>query len=339
MVVEDATESARDLLANVTPTTVLNQAFWKNLTFFALVQPDADILPVRTAYSGKVMNIGVNPLTSQEPIYYAGPDLVSSALLTGRPPRILQAFRVVPMGKQAGLKSVSLRGMIEIDPRHNDFFKVVPEARARVRSDQSLPKEERDALAYFLKILANAGSYGLFVEVNPTRVGTDPKTGKPARAHLRVFSGEQAFEQTSPVVEESGLWYCPVFASLITAGGRLLLALLERMVTDAGGNYLMCDTDSMAIVASRNGGLVPCIGGEHHLDGQEAIHALSFADVRKFVDQFELLNPYDRDAVTEPILKIEKVNYDADGNQREVWGYAIAAKRYSLFTKEGDCEI
>jgi len=101
----------------------------------------------------------------------------------------------------------------------------------------------------------------------------------------------------------------------------------------------MCDTDSMAIVASRNGGLVPCIGGEHHLDGQEAIHALSFADVRKFVDQFELLNPYDRDAVTEPILKIEKVNYDADGNQREVWGYAIAAKRYSLFTKEGDCEI
>jgi hypothetical protein len=37
----------------------------------------------------------------------------------------------------------------------------------------------------------------------------------------------------------------------------LLLAMLEKMVTDAGGTYLMCDTDSMAIVSSENSGLVP----------------------------------------------------------------------------------
>jgi DNA polymerase elongation subunit (family B) len=230
--------------------------------------------------------------------------------------------------------------MIEIDPTRDDFFKAIVEARARIKKDSRLSVEERNALGYFLKILANAGSYGLFVEVNPTPAGTDPKTGKPARAQLRVFSGEQVFEQTAPVVEESGLWYCPVFAALITAGGRLLLALLERMVADAGGNHLMCDTDSMAIVASENGGVVPCVGGEHRLpDGREAIKSLSFADVRGFVARFEELNPYDRNAVTEPILKIEKVNFSPDGNQRELWGYAIAAKRYALFTKEGDCEI
>jgi hypothetical protein len=29
-----------------------------------------------------------------------------------------------------------------------------------------------------------------------------------------------------------------------------VLLMLEKMVTDAGGTYLMCDTDSMAVVAS-----------------------------------------------------------------------------------------
>ena len=337
--IEDFTHEARDLLAQTTPETVLDQAFWKRLTFFALTQPDDDIFPVRAAYSGRNTNIGVNPLTSTEPIYYAGPDLVAAKLLGNRQPTILKAFRVVPEGKQAELRTVSLRGMIEVDPVRDDFFGAVIEARVRVRKDLSISVEERDSLAYFLKILANAGSYGLFVELNPVRVGTDQKTGKPARAQLRVFSGEQTFEQTSPIVEEPGVWYCPIFAALITAGGRLLLALLERMVTDAGGNYLMCDTDSMAIVASKNGGLIPCAGGEYRLpDGREAIRALTFPDVNKLVAEFEKLNPYDRKAVTEPILKIEKVNYGRDGQQREVWGYAIAAKRYSLYP-ETDCEI
>ena len=66
-------------------------------------------------------------------------------------------------------------------------------------------------------------------------------------------------------MELPGPWYFPPVSALITAGGRLLLAMLERMVTDAGGTYLMCDTDSMAIVASEHGGLVPCNGGPHQM--------------------------------------------------------------------------
>jgi len=75
--------------------------------------------------------------------------------------------------------------------------------------------------------------------VNPEHVGKDSETGEPARAKLSVLSGEQAFEQTSPIVENPGLWYCPLLGALITAAGRLLLALLERSVTDAGGTYLL----------------------------------------------------------------------------------------------------
>lgn len=35
-----------------------------------------------------------------------------------------------------------------------------------------------------------------------------------------------------------------------------MLALLERVVTDQGGSYAFCDTDSMAVVATDNGNLV-----------------------------------------------------------------------------------
>ena len=335
--IEDATHDVRQLLTGVTPEKVFSPDFWKELTVFALVEPAGDVLPVRAPYNGRVSNIGVNPFTSQKAIWYAGPDLIAAALLTGRPPSILRAFRLAPEGQQEGLQAVNLRGMIKIDPCTDDFFKVVIEARARVRSDHSLPESEREALSYFLKILANAGSYGLFVEVNPERVGTDRKTGKPARAKLSVFSGEEVFEQTSDVVEKPGQWYCPPFAALIAAGGRLLLALLERTVTDAGGSYLFCDTDSMAIVASETGGFVPCVGGSHRLlDEREAIKALAWADVLAIVAQFEKLNPYDREAVREPMLKVEKVNFGPDGNQRPLFGYAIAAKRYVLFRRNAD---
>jgi len=243
---------------------------------------------------------------------------------------VIRAFRVDPEGQQAGLKPVALRGMVEVDPKTDDFFKKIIESRARIKEDQSIPKSERDALSYFLKTLANAGSYGLFVEVNPERLG------KGERQKVQVFSGETQFPTTSPIVEPPGPWYCPVFAALITAAGRLLLALLERLVADEGGTYLLCDTDSMAIVASQSGGLVPCVGGPHRLpDGREAINALPWADVQGIVKKFEKLNPYDRDAVPGSILKIEDVNY-SNGTQRELHGYAIAAKRYALFTRASD---
>jgi hypothetical protein len=332
--IEDATDDVRKLLAEVTPKTVFNPDNWKRFVFFALVRPAGDILPVRTTYNGETSNIGVNPLRSNEPIWYAGPDVVAAKLLTDSVPDIIRAFRVVPDGQQEGLKPTALRGRVEIDPRTSDFFRTVIESRARVKMDESLPKDLRDGLSYFLKILANAGSYGLFVEVNPERVGTDAKTGKPARAKLKVFSGEEAFEQTSPVLEQPGVWYCPLFAALITAGGRLLLASLERAVTDAGAIYLLCDTDSMAIVASEHGGFVPCVGGPHRLpDGREAVRALSWEEVTIIVARFEQLNPYDRNAVRDSILKIEDVNFDADKRQRQLYGYAIAAKRYALFAR------
>ncbi|HEX2662308.1 MAG TPA: hypothetical protein VHM93_05705, partial [Candidatus Acidoferrum sp.] len=54
--------------------------FWKKLSFFAQLRPKDDILPIRTVYSGKAQNIGLNYLTAKDPVWYAGPDVVASAI-------------------------------------------------------------------------------------------------------------------------------------------------------------------------------------------------------------------------------------------------------------------
>jgi hypothetical protein len=71
---------------------LLNPATWKELAFFASIKADGDILPVRALYNetGET-NIGMNPLTCKEPLWYAGPDLAASTLKTKRaphPPRV-----------------------------------------------------------------------------------------------------------------------------------------------------------------------------------------------------------------------------------------------------------
>jgi hypothetical protein len=144
------------------------------------------------------------------------------------------------------LRQVKLRGLISIDPKRQDFFRHVIEQR------EGFPK--RDPQGLFLKTMANAGSYGLFVEV----------IAKPVRKRkqVSVFSGDERHSPTPSVVEQPGRWYCPPVASLITAGGRLLLAMLERRVRDIGGSHLFCDTDSMCIVAAERRGWVECPSGK-----------------------------------------------------------------------------
>src|SRR2546427_1620312 len=85
--------------------------------------------------------------------------------------------------------------------------------------------------------------------------------------------------------------------------GRLLLAMVEQCVKEAGGTYLFCDTDSLAIVSSRKEETILCPGGQYKLpDGREVIKALSWDKVQRIVDRFESLNPYNRKFVKGSIL-------------------------------------
>ncbi len=207
------------------------------------------------------------------------------------------------------------------------------EERARLAARPNLSEAERDRLRRSLKTLGSATSYGIVAQMDRresdkqvalTCYGIDPT---PYRCKVKH-------------PEAPGEYCFPPLASLITSGGHLLLALLERLVTDRGGTYAMEDTDSMAIVASQRGGLVPCPGGPYKVkDGREAIRALSWEQVAEIVALFARLNPYDRTAVPDSILKIEDDNFDPKtGKQRQLWCLAISAKRYALFLRDRNGE-
>lgn len=327
--IEDCTDDARRLLNRVTLETTRDPETWRELTFFAQIIPDGDIVPVRAQYgdTGGTWNIGVNPFHDDQPHWYAGPDLVASVLLTSKVPVIQQAFRLVPVGMQSGLQPVSLRGAVEVDPASGDFFRTVIEERKRA------PKTDR--LNRFLKVLANSGSYGVFVESNPKQLSAGNSTA------VTIYGPDATpFPSRAVRPETPGTFSFPPIAALITAGARLVLALIERMVNNHGGSYAFCDTDSMAIVATKKGGLVPCAGGAYRLpDGREAIKALSWAEVDEIAEKLASLNPYDPDTVPGSILEVESVNVDpATGERWQLWCVSIAAKRYPLYTLNPDGE-
>jgi hypothetical protein len=320
----NCTAKAKKLLSQTNLDNTFDRALWKRLSFFALVKPQNDILPVRTVYSDtrKTQNIGLNYLSSEEPIWYAGPDLIASKILTGKTARILKALEIVPAGHQNRLRSTNLGGMVKIKPAEQDFYCEVIQQRA-------VHKRKEEALANFLKVLANSGSYGLFVEVNT-------ETKKKER-QIAYFSGEKKGKVDSNYAEKPGDWYFPPIASLIASGGRLLLAMLEKSVDEKQGSYLFCDTDSLCIVGTKKGSFVACAGAKARYRGKAGFKALSLQAIRTISDKFKRLNPYDPSLVSE-ILKIEDVNFE-DSNPkkpfRQLYGYAISAKRYALYTRSG----
>jgi hypothetical protein len=336
--VEDATADARGLIASVDRETLFDLVTWQALAgVFCLVEPMGELLPVRTDYgadpSGAGLGtptIGLNPVWSDQPLWYTLADVLAAKLLGGRAPTVQEAFRIVPEGIQSGLRAVRLRGQIEVDPRTDSLFRVAIEERNRLKRRSDLPLEEAGRTAQFLKTLANADAYGIFAQVDvkePTAAGVDA-----------AVDGLWSFTTHVQALEAPGPYCFPALAASITGAGRLLLALLEAEVEARGGSYLACDTDSLLIVASRTGGLVACPGGPHRLpDGRAAVRALSDVEVDAIVERFADLSPYARDAVPS-LLKIEDENFarDGSGERVDLWGIGVSAKRFALFERTPD---
>jgi len=312
----DATDQVTALLASITLQNCFDPKRWRDFVVIAQIVPDGDVVPVRADYRQDDWSIGVNPLHSEQPLWYTLPDLIASVLLTGRVPTIVRALRFVPVGCQPDLQPVRLRGDVDVDPAHEDFFRVVVEAR------QHAKQAADDDLAGSLKVLANSGSYGIYAEMIRHELASG------SREKVTVHGpGGRPFEAKVSAPEEPGEFCFPPVAAVITGAARLMLALLERAVTDAGGTWVFCDTDSLAIAATPDGALLPCAGGEHQLpDGRAAVRALSYAQVDTIRTRFAALNPYDPSVVPE-VLKLEQTGTC----------YAISAKRYAIYqdTPEG----
>ena len=328
----DTENFLRRILAK--PSELFKQETWKELTGFVRVIPGGDVLPSRSKYNtaGNDWQVAVNYLYSgnddtSDALWFSLPDIVASVLLTGHIPKIVEAFHVEPRGRLNGLNPTKLRGVIDVDPAEQDFFKVAIEERQRLSARTDIAKIERERLDKSLKVLANASSYGIYAEMH--RLESDRKTIVTCHGvDPEPFSCRVAHP------DELGTYCFPPLASLITGAARLMLALLEYCVTEKSGTYAMEDTDSMAIVATEQGGSIPCSGGPGGM-----VKALSWRQIEEIVDRFSALNPYDRGAVPGSILKIEDDNYDpGTKKQRQLFCLAISAKRYALFLKNAQGE-
>ena len=333
-IIENCQKEITEFLNGVSSNYLFTQDAWKTLVAFVQIIPDGDILPSRSKYSA-VSNdwqVAVNHIYSDadrpNALWFALPDVVASVILTGRVPRVIDAFRLKSDGRSKELKPISLRRAIEVDPRQKDFFRVVIEERKRLATRADLPKSEKDRLDKALKVIANSTSYGIYAEMN--RQESDEK------ANVICHGIDPAPFTCSVSHPEAPGKYCfPPLAALITSAARLMLALLENCVTELGGTYAMEDTDSMAIVATERGGLIPCPGGSHLVANEPAIKALSWKQVEDITTRFAALNPYERTAIPGSVLKIEGDNFDPKTRrQRQLYCLAISAKRYALFLKD-----
>jgi len=290
------------------PETLFDPAFWPNLAGYAEIVPQGDLLPVRAPFgkgSGSregLLPVGLSlaPLESRTPLWFALPDLVASVLLTGKIPRILKSFKITPHTKPPSLKTVSLGPGVQLDPSDPKLFARLIEERKR------LQERGEAALANGLKLIANTGCYGILVEFDPVCLSR-----KDASLRSVLYAGDHTFEKVwHGRIERAGSWACPVIGSLVTAGGRLLLALLQWEVERRGGAFVWCALDAACIVAA---GAAPTT---HPPAGIRPLTEKEFAAIQA---AFQKLSPYDPARV--PQFLKEEGRGDA---------FAIAPNRYCL---------
>jgi hypothetical protein len=253
--------------------TTLDDCFdpetWSDLAALVLIKPDSDFLPVRARYDGTNLGIALNPLVqSPEPLWYTLADALAARQLGRKTPTIVRAIRFKPKGRARTLRPLSLRGSLVIDPRADDFFRAVIEERQQLNRSPGRSDQERNRLDRFLKVTANATSYGIFAEINRQELPA-------SRREATETFGLEPFTCSESSPETPGEFFFSPFAALIAGGARLMLALLECLVRDASGSYLNCDTDAMAIVGSARGGLIACPGGQERLPDGRSIPSLS----------------------------------------------------------------
>jgi len=324
---DDDTNKIRDFVESCTPDSLRQQKIWRDLTAIVQVLPDRDIFPVRAHYGdcldstpesdSEAATIGLNYLSTDTdtPMWFTLADVLASKVLTGKAPKIVRAVRFRALAAQEGLHAITIAGK-EVNPETDDFYRALIDHRREVRAKQkTAPEEEKAQLnsdQLGIKILANATSYGIFVELN---VKESDKSSDMVihgvRNHTSEFSSKK--------FEKPGRYFHPLLATLITGGARLMLALAERQVLNQGLDWAFCDTDSIAIA---NAAMLP--------PDEFKRRALAARD------WFTDLNPY---AEKGSILRLEQVDFPADHEDdldhlEPPQCLAISAKRYVLFNHD-----
>ncbi|MGH7139222.1 MAG: hypothetical protein ACREHD_26045, partial [Pirellulales bacterium] len=237
----DATAETRAFVERLTLADLQKPATWRRLHVIVQIEPDGDVLPLRAKYRYESSpldkrkdhyTIGLNYVSSDRPLWWALPEVIASKLTTGRAPNIVKAITFEPKEPQDGLQPVTIAGKAEfrVDPLKEDFFKRLIELR----------KQSDDQVEKVLKFVASATGYGIFVQQDVQELA------EPVAVHCYPATGRE-FLVDMDKVEQPGEFFHPLLGTLITSAARLMLAIAERLVFDAGLDWAFCDTDSMAI--------------------------------------------------------------------------------------------
>jgi len=225
----------QELLNKITPEDVSNKKLWSKITTICKIKPDNDILPIRSNFGkGKTQNIGLNYLKSTDDValWYTLSDVIASKLLTGKTPIIEDAITFVPQGVQEfQSENIEILKDITVNPTKDDFIKQLIEKRLEIKS-----KDNNSNIQKILKIIANAASYGIYIQINSEN-----------RQSENTIHGLTSFECKSDKIEYSSVHFNPIVATFLTAGARLILAAAENQVLKHGGYLAYGDTDSVMI--------------------------------------------------------------------------------------------
>jgi hypothetical protein len=225
------------------------------LNVLCRLRPDHDVLPHRIK-PGRTWLTTVAPLTCDESLWWPLSDLVNSFFETGKVPELEACLRLEGNGTLSDLRAIDLPGLGRFDPNQPgaDLFLFLAQGRLDLANNDTLEPEERARLATLYKLWDNSACSGIFLEVH---------TAEPASKPIRgtVIGPDGPYETRAPAFEEPGPWYFPPFYALVTAAGRYLLNDGMRLVRDAGSVVAYWDTDSLAILATPAGGVIPVTGG------------------------------------------------------------------------------
>lgn len=314
----DATDDVRAELLGLTLDSVQDRKTWSTLTTIVMVRPDDDLFPTRSKYGdGKMFSIGLNRLSSKQPVWYTLADCMVSTLLTGKQPEVLEAIRFAPLARQDKMTPVDIAGNHEfrVDPNMDDFYRRLIELRQQTKNEMDAPgideatKMQLDAFQQACKITANATSYGIFVELN---------VAAPSEPQELICHGmrERGFRTPVRAVEQPGNYFHPLLATSITGAARLMLAIAETLAERNGLDWALCDTDSFAFAKPE-----------------------AMAD-REFIDRVESIRHWYDPLVPykgkHDLFKLEGENYsldkkDTDPAASPLYCYAVSSKRYVLF--------
>ena len=167
----EATDEIKKFVDSFTLKDLQNKENWTRLQAVVQIEPEEDVLPLRAQYGeNHAWNIGISAVTSKIPLWYSLADIIASKLYTGKTPKILKAVKFVAGPPQKDLKQIDIHG-IKINPYTQDLFKELIQYRKQIQKkrdgyDESNSKyDEYDRKQLIIKIITNAISYGIFVEI------------------------------------------------------------------------------------------------------------------------------------------------------------------------------